>query len=149
MNATAVTDTITQQVQIKAPASRVFAALTDPEERLKWWGGPEGRFKLTAFESDLRPGGKWIMRAESQGRLVTIKGEYREIEPPRLLVFTWLPNWYENATESLVRLDLEEHAGVTTVHLTHSGLATEEARNSHRGWPQILGMLQAYAEKPR
>jgi uncharacterized protein YndB with AHSA1/START domain len=146
MNPTAVNDTIVQEIKINGTAQRIFAALTNPEERLKWWGGPEGRFKLISFESDLRPGGKWIMRAESFGRNVTICGEYREIESPHLLVFTWLPDWFESATESLVRWDLEEHAGVTTVRLTHSGLATESARENHRGWPQIIGRLKAYIE---
>lgn len=149
MNAITVNDTIRQEIQIQGSAQRIFAALTDPGERLKWWGGPGARFKLTSFESDLRPGGKWTMHAESSERLVTIKGEYRVIEPPRLLIFTWLPDWYENATESLVRWDLEENAGITTVRLTHSGLATEEARTSHRGWPQILGWLQAHIEQPQ
>jgi hypothetical protein len=32
------------------------------------------------------------------------------------------------------------------VRLTHSGLMSESARGSHRGWPQILSWLQAYAE---
>jgi len=86
------------------------------------------------------------MHAESFGRVVTIRGEYREIDRPRLLVFTWLPDWYENAMESLVRWELEERDGVTTVRLTHSGLVTEASRESHRGWPQILGMLKAYVE---
>ena len=147
MNPTTASDTITQEITINGTAARVFAALTDPEERLKWWSSREGRFKLTAFESDLRPGGKWIMRAESFGGTVTIRGEYRVIEPPRLLVFTWLPDWYENATESLVRWDLEERDGITTVRLTHSGLATEAARENHRGWPQIIHLLRAYLEE--
>jgi uncharacterized protein YndB with AHSA1/START domain len=146
MNTTTASDTIVQEISIKAPAQRIFAALTDPAERLKWWGGPGGRFTLTAFESDLRPGGKFVMRAESFGREVTIKGEYRQIDPPHLLVFTWLPDWYEGATESLVRWDLEEHNRITTVRLTHSGLLTESARENHRGWPQILGWLQSYIE---
>ncbi len=146
MNPVTASDTIVQEITIKGSAERIFAALTDPQERMKWWGGPGGRFKLTSFESDLRPGGNWIMLAESFGRAVTIRGIYREIDPPRLLVFTWLPDWYENATESLVRWDLEERAGVTTVRLTHSGLLTEAARENHRGWPQILGWLQAYVE---
>jgi len=146
MNTPAVNDMVVQEITIKGAAERIFAALTNPEERLKWWGGPGGRFTLTSFQSDLRPGGKWIMHAESFGRVVTIRGEYREIEPPHLLVFTWLPDWYENATESLVRWELEEHAGMTTVRLIHSGLATEAARENHRGWPQILGWLQKYIE---
>ena len=146
MNPTTASDTITQEIKINGTAERIFAALTDREERLKWWAGPEGRFKLNSFESDLRIDGKWIMCAESFGRLVTIRGVYREIDPPRLLVFTWLPDWYENAIESLVRWDLEEHDGITTVRLTHSGLVTESARENHRGWPQIIGRLKAYIE---
>jgi len=146
MNPTTTHDMIMQEISINSPAERIFAALTNPEERLKWWGGPGGRFTLTDFESELRPGGKWIMRAESFGRAVTIRGVYREIDRPRLLIFTWLPDWYENATESLVRWDLEERDGVTTVRLTHSGLPTEAARENHRGWPQILGWLKAYID---
>jgi len=146
MNPGTSSDTIVQEITIKGSAERIFAALTDPQERTKWWGGPEGKFKLTSFESDLRPGGNWIMRFDAYGKVVTIHGVYRKIESPRLLIFTWLPDWYENATESLVRWDLEERAGVTIVRLTHSGLLTEAARENHRGWPQILGWLQAYVE---
>jgi uncharacterized protein YndB with AHSA1/START domain len=83
------------------------------------------------------------------GRPFIVAGEYRRIERPRLLVFTWLPDWYENATETLVQWDLEEKDGVTRVRLTHSGLASESSRTSHRGWPQILGWLQAYVEQQR
>ena len=49
--------------------------------------------------------------------------------------------------ESLVRFDLQEQDGVTTVRLTHSGLTSDSARAHHQGWPQVLGWLQAYAEK--
>jgi uncharacterized protein YndB with AHSA1/START domain len=145
MNPTVASDTIVQEITIKGTPERIFAALTNPEERMKWWG-QEGRFRVSQFESDLRPGGKWVMRGDAFGKPFTLSGEYREIERPRSLVFTWLPDWYEGATESLVRWDLEEHDGVTTVRLTHSGLISESARNSHRGWPQILEWLQTYVE---
>ena len=139
-------DVIVQEITIQAPAERVFEALTDPAQRVKWWGA-EGRFQTTHMESDLRPGGAWLMRGVGMGgRPFTVRGVYRTIERPRLLVFTWLPDWQENATETLVRLDLEERGGVTTVRMTHSGLASQTARDSHRGWPQILGWLQAYVE---
>ena len=80
------------------------------------------------------------------GRPFTIRGEYRQIEPPRLLIFTWLPDWQEDAFETLVRFDLTENNGITAVRLTHSGLATESSRLSHKGWPQILTWLQTYCE---
>ena len=73
--------------------------------------------------------------------------EYRTIERPHLLVFTWLPDWQEDATETIVRWDLEEKDGVTTVRLTHSGFTTEASRATYRGWPQILGGLQSYVEQ--
>ena len=146
MNPTTANDTIVQEIVIKAPAERIFEALTNPAQRTKWWGA-EGRFQTTHMESDLRPGGKWMMRGNGiGGRPFTIRGEYRQIEPPRLLIFTWLPDWQEDAFETLVRFDLIENNDVTAVRLTHSGLATESSRLSHKGWPQILTWLQAYCE---
>ena len=81
------------------------------------------------------------------GRPFTVQGVYREIQRPNVLAFTWLPSWQDNALESLVRFDLEERDGPTTVRLTHSGLTTESARTQHRGWPDILAWLQAYLER--
>jgi uncharacterized protein YndB with AHSA1/START domain len=63
-----------------------------------------------------------------------------------VLVFTWLPDWDENASESLVRFDLDERDGVTTVRLAHSGLISESSRARHQGWPQVLGWLKAFVE---
>ncbi len=146
MSPTSVSDTIVQEIAIKASAERIFKALTDPVQRVKWWGS-EGRFQTTHMESDLRPGGKWTMRGDGiGGKPFEVSGEYREIEPPRLLIFTWLPNWQDDASESIVRFDLEEKNGITTVRLTHSGLTTDSSRASHKGCPQILGWLQAYVE---
>ena len=146
MNPTIANDTIVQEILIKAPAERIFEALTNPAQRTKWWGA-EGRFQTTHMESDLRPGGKCMMRGNGiGGRPFTIRGEYRQIEPPRLLIFTWLPDWQEDAFETLVRFDLIENNGITAVRLTHSGLANESSRLSHKGWPQILTWLQAYCE---
>ena len=139
-------DTIVQEITINGSAERIFEALTDPGERVAWWGA-EGRFQVTHMESDLRPGGKWLMRGTGYGKPFAVMGEYREIDRPRLLVFTWLPDWQEDATESVVRFDLEEKDGVTTVRLTHCGLASESSRASHKGWPQILNWLQAYVEQ--
>ncbi len=146
MNSTNVSETIVQEIRITAPAERVFEALTNPEQRVAWWGS-EGRFQTTHVESDLRPGGKWMMRGTGLGgKPFTVSGEYRAIERPRVLMFTWLPNWQQDATETLVRFDLTEKNGMTTVRLTHSGLTSEGAR-AHKGWPQILEWLRAYSER--
>jgi uncharacterized protein YndB with AHSA1/START domain len=137
-------ETIIQEITIKAPAKRIFEALANPEQRKEWWGA-EGRFQTTHVESDLRVGGKWKMGGTTFGRTFTIRGEYRAIEPPHVLEFTWLPDWQPNPTETLVRFDLTEKDGRTTVRLTHSGL-TREGLQAHKGWPQILAWLRAYVE---
>jgi uncharacterized protein YndB with AHSA1/START domain len=139
-------DAIVQEITIKAPAAQVFEALVDPVQRMKWWG-QKGRFETANAESDLRPGGRWLMSGMGMGRPFNVEGVYRIIERPRVLAFTWLPSWDEEATETLVRFDLHEQNGVTTVRLTHSGFATEGSRARHQGWPQILGWLKAYAER--
>ncbi len=137
---------IVQEIAIKAPASRVFEALIDPTQRMRWWG-QKGRFETTNVESDLKPGGRWLMSGMGMGRPFKVEGVYRIIEPPRVLAFTWLPSWDEDATETLVRFDLDEQNGTTTVRLTHSGFAKEDSRARHQGWPQILGWLKMYAER--
>lgn len=147
MNPTNVSDTIVQEIAIRGSADRVFEALANPNQRVKWWGG-EGRFQANHMESDLRPGGKWMMQGDGpSGKPFQVSGEYLQVEPPRLLVFTWFPDWQEDAVESVVRFDLEEKNGVTTVRLTHSGLTSETSRLSHKGWLQILTWLRTYVEQ--
>ncbi len=105
MNPVNVSDTIVKEISIRAPAERIFEALTNPQQRLKWWGA-EGQYRGTHMESDLRPGGKWLTRGIGRGdKAFNVSGEYRQIERPRLLVFTWLPDWDPDAQESLVRFE--------------------------------------------
>lgn len=145
---TVLDDKIVQEVTIKAPAERIFAALTKPEELLKWWVA-EGKFKVTHAECDLQPGGKWLMRVagDCAGDACTVVyGEYRTIEPPRSLTYTWLRE-REDYPETLVRWDLEENNGYTTVRVTHSGFISESMRARNSGWPLVLNLLDAYIEQ--
>ena len=66
MNPTRVSDTIVQEIAIKGSAEPIFEALTNPGQRLKWWGS-EGRIQITQMESDLCLGGKWMMRGNGMG----------------------------------------------------------------------------------
>src|SRR5258707_13672727 len=111
MNPTDTSDTIVQEITVKAPAERIFEALTDPDQRLKWWGA-EGQYRGTQVESALCPGGKWMTRGVGRGgKPFTVRGENRQMERANLLVLTWLPDWDENASETLGGLDLiRKHA---------------------------------------
>src|SRR6516162_5732261 len=85
MNPASVSDTIVQEITINGSANRIFDALTDPDQRVKWWGA-EGRFQATHMESDLRPGGAWLMRGTGMGgKPFIVHGEYRAIDRPRLM----------------------------------------------------------------
>ena len=53
MNPADASDTIVQEITIKAPAECIFEALTNPDQHLKWWGA-EGQYRGTQVDSDLR-----------------------------------------------------------------------------------------------
>jgi uncharacterized protein YndB with AHSA1/START domain len=139
---------IVKEIAMKASAERIFRAFTVPEERLRWWGAA-GKYRGTHNESDLRVGGRWESRGVSaDGTSYRVFGTYLEVDPPRLLAFTWRHDWDADAPETIVRIELEERAGdQTIVRLTHSGFTAQPARDDHdRGWDSVLGWWQAYAE---
>ena len=139
-------DTIVEEIQIKRTAEKIFEAMTNPVELAKWWR-VEGKFRITRMESDFSVGGKWRMHLiGGRGTETVVSGEYREIVRPHLVVFTWIR---EDAVETLVRWDLQEKDGVTTVRVTHSGLASEQLRTRNDGWPMILGLLHEYVERKK
>ena len=145
MSAKSTDDAVVVEVVIQAPAQRVFDALSDPRQRVEWWG-VEGRFQATHMESDLRPGGAWLMRGTGdKGQPFALSGEYRVVEPPRVLEFTWIRDWSEPPT--CVRFDLAEKDGATTVRLTHSGFADAAARERYQGWPSLMALLQTYVQQ--
>ena len=146
MNPASADDVIIAEITTNAPADRVFEALTDPKQLVQWWGA-EGRFQATHVESDLRPGGAWVMRGTGTGgKPFTIRGQYLSIERPRFLESTWIADWHENESPTTVRFDLEERNGQTLVRLTHSGFATASSREGYKGWPWLLSLLKQFVE---
>jgi uncharacterized protein YndB with AHSA1/START domain len=143
-------DAIFTEIFIAAPPEDVFRALVDPELVVKWWGGQgEGqRFRCTHFECDLRTGGKWRSTGiDSEGRPFEAAGEYVEVTPPHVLVQTWTASWTAQV-KTTVRWELQPMDEGTLVRHQHSGLAVHpQVSQSFRGWPRILGWLQAYLEK--
>jgi uncharacterized protein YndB with AHSA1/START domain len=80
---------IVSEIQIAAPPERVFQALVDPAQVVKWWG-QKGVYQCKKFQADLRVGGKWQSSGlDGQGHGFEVAGEYLEIDPPRLLSSTW------------------------------------------------------------
>jgi uncharacterized protein YndB with AHSA1/START domain len=129
---------------IAASPQVVFEAWTRPEH-LKNWSCPEGA-TLEDVEVDLREGGAYTLRMRNaEGQVHTARGEYRVIDPPRRLVYTW--DWLEEENrmgETVVTVELEEAAdGRTQVVLTHEGFPAEEAKVGHgQGWASCLDRLE-------
>jgi uncharacterized protein YndB with AHSA1/START domain len=58
------------------------------------------------------------------------------------LAFTW--TWDEDTRETLIELDFEEAAGMTTVRMTHSNLRDAESARSHEeGWNACFDNLES------
>jgi uncharacterized protein YndB with AHSA1/START domain len=73
--------------EFDAPRRLVYQAWTTPDLVKRWWSGQRG--EVTIAEIDLRVGGAWryVMTANA-GFEVGFHGEYREIEPEELIVYT-------------------------------------------------------------
>ena len=141
-------DAIALEVQIAAPPDRVFQAITDPTQLLRWWG-QQGMYHGTKWCTDVRPGGQWRCEgvSDTDGSAFHVSGEYLEVDPPRLLVHTWIASWTGDV-KTTVRWELDPTNRGALVRIRHRGLAAHpELAKSYSGWPRMLGWLQTFLEK--
>lgn len=142
-------DAIEAEVWIAAPPERVFQALTDPRQLMQWWG-QQGVYHPTDWQGEVRPGGQWRCEgaSDSDGSPYHVSGEYVEVDPPRLVSYTWVASW-SGPLKTLVRWELEPASGGTRVRLRHSGFAGAPAavQGHAQGWQRVLAWVQAFLEK--
>ena len=96
-----------------APARFVWEAWTKAEYMQRWYGN---RFAtLESCEMDVRPGGAWrrVLRTPD-GNSVGFHGVYKELEPPRRIVFTEIFDPFPEQP-SVVTVDMTERDGKTLV----------------------------------
>ncbi|HVN01394.1 MAG TPA: SRPBCC family protein [Caulobacteraceae bacterium] len=128
---------------IRAPAQRIWDALTDPEQNRKFWSGyhQETTWEPGADYSIVGPDGHpW-----DTGKVV-------DIDPPRRLSVTWLhlrdrKLWAEG--ESTATFELEPvNDGVTKLTVTHTiGVANSKfIAQVSNGWPMICASLKSLLE---
>ncbi|MGM4986092.1 SRPBCC family protein [Ensifer adhaerens] len=129
--------------RIKAHPAKVWAAITQPELMIQWWGPDAG--PTLSVVADVRPGGRFsvVFRLLNGGEH-NPTGIYQEVIPEKLLVFTWdLPGTSD--PKSLVTFRLEPFDAGTVLTLTHEHLPDEEARTSHEnGWCGLLDKLPVF-----
>jgi len=128
---------------IAATPERLFAAWTQPE-RLKQWWGPEGVECIDAVV-DLRVGGRYrIGNLLPDGNVLWIVGEYRVVEPPQKLVYSWQIESQSHAPE-IVTVRFEPREGGTEVVVIHESIPDVSTQKQHQyGWKGCLAGLAEF-----
>ena len=132
------------EVEIQAPLSRVWEALTTPSIIKKYFFGSD-------IVTDWGVGSPILYRGEWQGKAYEDKGSVLEVEPQRSLVVThWSPlSGTEDAPENYhtVRYTLALHGEGTSVTIRQDNNASaEEVQHAEKNWAAVLGGLKALLE---
>jgi uncharacterized protein YndB with AHSA1/START domain len=127
-----------------ASPEEVFDAWTNPEVLRRWWAVHPGGTTPVA-EVDLRPGGRYRLSMEGpDGARHTVQGEYREVDRPNRLVYSW--QWELDAGSlgpaSTVTVEFRTEGARTAVVLNHEGLPDADSRNRHaQGWAACMNIF--------
>ena len=152
-------NTIEKRIELKAPVSRVWRALTDYREFGEWF-----RVKLE---------GPFVPGQVSRGQItypgyehIKFEATVQKMEPERLFSFTWphpkslekadAPQDYTGEPTTLVEFRLEKTAGGTLLVLTESGFdklpedrRVKVFRSNDGGWTEQMKNIENYvAQKP-
>jgi len=148
-------DRIEKRIELKAPISRVWRALTDYREFGEWF--------LVKLD------GPFVLGQVSTGHItypgyehVKWEAVVQKMEPERYFSYTWHPYAvdsnvdYSKETPTLVEFTLEKTPGGTLLTVTESGFEKVPAgrrpdalRMNDRGWTQQIKNIESYvAKKP-
>ena len=130
---------------INAPASKVWAALTNPEMIKQYLFGTEAK-------SDWKVGSPITYTGVWEGKTYEDKGMILEIVPEKLMVYTYWssmsgtsdsPENYQKLTNELVEAD-----GKTMLTITQENAKDQNsADHSGENWKMVLAKLKEVVEK--
>jgi uncharacterized protein YndB with AHSA1/START domain len=128
---------------LPAPRSAVWSAMTKAEQLARWWG-PKG-FTVPTVDFEPRVEGRYRLGMQPpDGQLFHLHGEFREVDPPSRLAYTfvWEPPDPDDR-ETVVTLSLRDRGEQTEVSLTQGEFATAERRTLHEGgWNDSFEKLE-------
>jgi uncharacterized protein YndB with AHSA1/START domain len=124
-----------------SPIKKVFDAWAKPKQIIEWYG-PEG-FSNNVHEFDFKVGGKYrITMTGPKGEQHTVAGEFKTIEEPNNLSFTW--KWEGSpAEDTLVTLEFAEIGDGTEMYFKQVGFSDAADRDNHnKGWVSSFKKLE-------
>lgn len=135
----------TAEAEIHAPRSKVWRALTDPDQIQKYMFG-------SRVETDWKPGSAITWKGEYDGQKYEDKGEILEVEQERRLKVTHFSplSGEEDSPENYHTLvyELKENDGTTHISLSQDNNRSEEAaEHSRRNWEKMLFGLKGVVEE--
>ncbi len=134
---------LTLSRRLRATPAKVFAAWTDPEKIIRWFGPEQTLTDTVTADMDVRVGGHFrIGFRTDDGEYHEVGGRYLEVVPDQRLVFSWA--WHSTPErQSQVTVVLRDEGDVTLLTLTHDKFFDEAARDGHRrGWTGTLDKLE-------
>lgn len=147
-----MSDRIEKSIELKAPITRVWRALTDHHEFGEWF-----RVKLE---------GPFVVGEISHGRItypgyehLVWRAEVQAMESNRLFSFTWHPGAgypefnYAEEPSTLVEFTLTPNDGGTLLVIVESGFSklpesqrADSLRMNDQGWTEQMGNIQSHVE---
>jgi uncharacterized protein YndB with AHSA1/START domain len=138
---------VTLKRHINGKPEQVFAAWTDPQKIVRWFGPQQTLLDTVKAELDVRVGGKfWVRFNTGDGDFHKVGGTYREVFPHTRLQFSWA--WHSTPErESLVTVTIREDGDGSMLTLLHEQFFDQAAADGHkRGWTGTLEKLAAEFE---
>jgi uncharacterized protein YndB with AHSA1/START domain len=141
---TAMQDAIVREITVKAPQERVYHAITDPTQLIKWF--PD------AVEGTIEVGQQPVFTFEGHGKArVYIVGA----NPFDYFAFRWVPGGSELIDDvtcvptTLIEFTIEDMGGMSKITLKESGFASlpaevaeEKFSMNSGGWDYMMGRLE-------
>lgn len=131
--------------RLRARPEKVFAAWTQAEQLVQWFGPTNVRPGSAKADLDVRVGGRYRLSfVRDDGEYFEAGGIYREVVPNERLVFSWA--WHSTPErESVVTIELKPDAIGTLMIFHHAQFFDETARDNHkRGWSAFFDKLDAF-----
>jgi len=137
--------TVEKDIWVDAPRERVWQAITDDKQLMKWWGD---HWEIPSLEVGAE------IKFGEPGDLMTASIE--RLEPPREFAIRWPPQPQYHSTEIFTTFTLEEESGGTRVKVSETGFEAlpEDVRQKRfdstaKGYETVLAGLKKHLEEEK